>query len=67
MLAALVMSAALLLCAGLVRPALAEDFFFNLFGGFGPHPAGPTRMGIEPGGGVSGGMLVYHERHPFAT
>lgn len=37
--------AALVLCAaGLVRPALAEDFFFNLFGGFGARPPGPSRL-----------------------
>ncbi len=41
----LVAGAALLLCAGaLTRPASAEDFFFNLFGGFGARPPGPSRI-----------------------
>src|ERR1700751_1032274 len=41
----LVTGAALLLCAtGFVHPALAQDFFFNLFGGFGARPHGPPRM-----------------------
>jgi uncharacterized protein DUF2865 len=42
----LMAAAGLLLCAALLTPALAEDFFSDLFGSFGARP--PGRTGLVP-------------------
>ena len=42
--------AVLLLCTGFANPALAQDFFSNLFGGFGARPSGsPARIVLRYG------------------
>jgi len=52
----LVTGVTLVLCGGVVHPAMAQGFFFNLFGGFGARQSAPSPRIVLPFGNDGSGQ-----------